>query len=170
MIFIFVNSFNLLKRHRATPPAVEVVEEEKSSDDNMVPGVDENKTDVQPPTLNPNEEAMPPTGQNSPQNQGQENDPEDPGTPSGSDGEVEDDSEGDSDDGDAFPDCFPRDPPEVDRVPFVEYPADAVRSSPSARNREFNRMVQENFVPYQKGMKGEPYRKRTNYEHQLAMG
>ena len=121
-----------------------------------------------PPILNPNDAGMPPAGGNVPQFQGQEN-IEDPGTPSESENEeIQDDS--DSDDGEMFPTCFPRNPPDVDRVPFVEYPADAVQSSPSDRNREFARMVQNNFVPYQKGMKGEPYRKRTNYEHQLAMG
>ena len=124
-----------------------------------------------PPILNPNDEGMPPAGENVPQLQGQES-IEDPGTPDESDDEeFHDDRDGsDSDDGEMFPTCFPRNPPDVDRVPFVEYPADAVRSSPSDRNREFARMVQNNFVPYQKGMKGEPYRKRTNYEHQLAMG
>ena len=126
-----------------------------------------------PPLLAAQDIEMPPGGNDLPQIQDQENEINDPGTPNESDeddedGEVEDSD--DSDDGETFPSCFPRNPPDVERIPFVEYPADAVRSSPSDRNRDFARRVQENFVPYQKGMKGESYRKRTNYEHQLAMG
>ena len=155
----------------------------------MVPEGGPNQNEVQPPILNPVDEMMPPVGQHVPQIQDQENFDAAHESDEGGEGELEDDREDDpeddpedivraehsdssddSDDGETFPQCFPRNPPDVERLPFVEYPADAVRSSPSDRNREFARMVQNNFVPYQKGMKGESYRKRTNYEHQLAMG
>ena len=76
----------------------------------------------------------------------------------------------DDDDNQRFPACYPIDPPVVEVLPLIEYPADAERSSPSDRNLDFNRMVQSNFVPFSKGLRGEDYRKRTNYEHQQIMG
>ena len=67
--------------------------------------------------------------------------------------EEEPDHSDDEGDFEEFPACYPSDPPVVDRVPFIDYPADAPRSSPSDRNREFNRQLRANFVPYSKGMK-----------------
>ena len=82
----------------------------------------------------------------------------------------DDDGDDDDDDDDTFPTCYPMNPPLVEQFPRIEYPPDAMRSSPSDRNREFNRQLRDNFVPYAKGMRGEVYRKRTTYEHQSVMG
>ena len=153
------------------------VEEEQSSDDTKVP--DEEFSDVDtpseaederqspvPPVLSAQDVNMDP--QNQPAGDGVDGDGSDhDGGRAGSDSDDSDDSE-DGEDG--FPACFPDNPPFVEQVPTVEYPVDAPRSSPSARNLDFNRMVQNNFVPFAKGMKGEIYRKRTNYEHQKVMG
>ena len=69
-----------------------------------------------------------------------------------------------------FPSCYPAQPPLVEVLPEINYPADTPQSTPSQRNMEFDRMVQNNFVPFTKGLKGEAYRRRTNYEHQKIMG
>ena len=87
--------------------------------------------------------------------------------------ESETENNGDDDDGDnggQFPTCYPVNPPLVEQIPEIAYNPDTPRSSPSERNLEFQRMVQNNFVPFSKGLKGEPYRRRTNYEHQQIMG
>ena len=137
------------------------IEEDPSKDAN---DDDDAKMDVgtQPPTLQPADnqenngqgrEQNPPPGDRQPPH-----DPED---------ELEDEFE---DDGDNFPDCYPLNPPVVDQLPEIEYPADAPRSTPSERNLDFERTVRNNFVPFSKGLKGDMYRRRTNYEHQKIMG
>lgn len=75
-----------------------------------------------------------------------------------------------NDDDDVFPPCYPANPFVPEQIPFVVYPDDVTRSTPSERNLQFNRMVQNNFVPFSKGLKGEAYRRRTDYEHQQIMG
>ena len=82
-------------------------------------------------------------------------------------GEDADDNENDADE---FAACYPVNPPAVEVLPNIEYPEDTPRSSPSLRNLDFKRSVQNNFVPFSKGMRGESYRRRTTYEHQTVMG
>jgi len=153
------------------------IEKEKSSDDSRTH--DEEFSDVESPPEDDDGAKTPPppvlAAQDvnmSPQNR--DDGPYDPdgsdhdGEHGGSDNSGPEDS--DDDEEDNFPACFPDDPPFVKQIPTIEYPVDAPRSSPSARNLDFNRMVQDNFVPFAKGMKGDIYRKRTNYEHQKVMG
>ena len=153
-----------------------VVEEGKSSDDSRTH--DEEFSDVEtppedddsgktppPPVLSAQDVNMSPQGQNDDQY-----DPDGSDHNSNHDGSDRSGSDDSDDDEEDFPACFPDDPPFVEQMPTIEYPVDAPRSSPSARNLDFNRMVQNNFVPFQKGMKGDAYRKRTNYEHQKVMG
>ena len=128
--------------------------------------------EVQPPVLQPHDVPMdheeheggddsrPPSRRHSPSSSDNEEEAHE-------DEEVEDD---DGEAGDNFPACYPENPPIVDQMPQVEYPVDTARSSPSERNLDFNRMVQNNFVPFSKGLKGDAYRRRTNYEHQQIMG
>ena len=140
------------------------VEEKESSDDKEAP-----KT----PVLQPQDHEM---GSNNSQ-EGFQNDASPPNSPAGSIREHGSDSESESDDDDEddendqrFPFCYPVDPPLVEVLPVIQYPNDAERSSPSDRNLDFKRMVQNNFVPFAKGLKGEAYRRRTDYEHQQIMG
>ena len=148
---------NYYKRPCVSETQDQPVEEEKSSDD-----VPMDNGDNSVPVLIPQDGSAQENNNQIQQNQ----------IPDGSDQSVSDDDndDDDDDDGENFPQCYPQDPPLVEHLPRIEYPADAVRSSPSARNREFNRRLQENFVPYSKGMRGEIYRKRTAYEHQSVMG
>ena len=167
-------------------PDSQFVEEEKSSDDkngsdseisvespsDVNDDDDANMNDTPPPVLQAQDTEMAPPLENqlnhySDGESDQESDHEDERENELED-EPEDDDDGDHDDG--FPSCYPEDPPFVVEIPLIAYPEDAPMSSPSARNLDFNRMVQNNFVPFSKGMKGEAYRKRTNYEHQMVMG
>ena len=173
------------KRHRVSSQS-KVVEEEKSSDENRVPdeefsasdneaadddGEDSKSNRIQQnaqPILQANDNEMDhapgrrvQADSDSSQNDSDENMDHD---------EPTDDSDNDGDDDDNFPPCYPGNPFLPEQIPFVAYPEDTTRSSPSERNMAFNRMVQNNFVPFAKGLKGEAYRRRCNYEHQQIMG
>ena len=95
-----------------------------------------------------------------------------PGSDATSDHDVNQDEDVDNDENAAeeFAACYPVNPPAVEILPNIEYPEDTPQSSPSARNLDFKRNVQNNFVPFSKGMRGESYRRRTTYEHQTVMG
>ena len=141
------------------------VEEEESSDDKRVPdeefsGSDANDDDDaksnksgKSPVLQLQDDSM---------SSGQEN--------NDSSEESDFEEENDNGDDDVFPPCYPSNPFLPEQIPLVVYPDDVPRSTPSERNLEFNRMVQNNFVPFAKGLRGEAYRKRTDYEHQQIMG
>ena len=119
-----------------------------------------------PPVLQPADQEMRPEVRNDspPRLEGETSD-------DGSDEEREDEPEAEPEDElGQFPSCYPAQPPLVETLPRVEYPVDTPQSTPSQRNMEFDRMVQNNFVPFTKGLKGEAYRRRTNYEHQKIMG
>ena len=152
-------------------------DEEKSTIENVEVEIENNDLDKdanddddansnganQPPLLQPAD------GQQG-QDQGQDSRPpsrrQSPSESENEDEEFEDDDDFD----DNFPSCYPDHPPIVEPLPEIAYPDDVTRSSPSERNLDFNRMVRNNFVPFSKGLKGDAYRRRTNYEHQQIMG
>ena len=144
------------------------VEDEESSDD---------KEAQKSPILQPNDDTMGSNGSQADAQEGFQNDVSPKDSPAGSirehgsDSEsASDDDDDDEDDNPRFPFCYPVDPPLVEILPVVQYPEDAPRSSPSDRNLDFERMVRNNFVPFAKGLKGDAYRRRTDYEHQKIMG
>ena len=156
------------------------IAEEKESSDDPATGSNKPVADTTP-ALKPQDADMGSNGSLTPsesgsQEEGFQNDASQNGSRAASIREHASDSDSDSNDDDdaddeqRFPFCYPVDPPAVEVFPLIQYPADARRSSPSDRNLDFNRMVQANFVPFSKGLKGEDYRKRTNYEHQQIMG
>ena len=98
----------------------------------------------------------------------------------GHEGDSEDrDANGDSDDGaesdeeteeNRLPDAFPANPPAPDLTPDMEFISDKPRTSSSDRNRHWTRRLRDSFVAYQAGMRGDPYRRRCNFEHMTVMG
>ena len=156
------------------------VEEEESSDDKRASDSEfshessdeesqdnEAFADVQtpPPALQPQDQEMGSPHESDRNSDNGENDSTEEVHDDDDDAEAEAEEE---DEG--YPQCFPANPPIVEILPIFNYPADAPRSSPSARNLDFRRTLQNNFVPFSKGMKGEAYRKRTTFEHQTVMG
>ena len=69
-----------------------------------------------------------------------------------------------------LPTVFPMEPPAPEMTPDFEYPMHLKRSSSAQRNRDWARRLKDSFVAYEPGLKGEPYRKRCDYEHMMIMG